>query len=213
MHPLWHKYYFSYTERSDFEKVILDENDKQHIRNVVDWCFYDRGLGCIALTDHDMIQASLYSVEYVKQAGYPIEVITGAECSVSDPNRSMGDDEVHLLCLGIDKLPRYDRWTPVDKMIEAVHELGGYVIMSHPVQYPKSFFRFCELLDGYEYQNGNHEPFDEGLKYVGAKGLPIRSFCNSDYHYIGGVAGSGYPDLHCNHYGDIVSIIAGRSGR
>lgn len=45
------------------------------------------------------------------QIGLPIEIITGAECSVRDPNEDMGDDEVHLLCLGLDNLPRYNSRT------------------------------------------------------------------------------------------------------
>ena len=57
IHPLGHKYYFNMADR--FDKVVLDGSDKQAIRDIVDWCSSERGLDAIALTDHDMIQASL----------------------------------------------------------------------------------------------------------------------------------------------------------
>ena len=183
MHPLGHKYY--YTLDGGNPNVVLDLNDKQCIRDVVDWCYHVRGLGCIALTDHDMIQASLYCAEYVKEIGYPMEVITGAECSVCNPHLEIGHDGVHLLCLGITSLPPYNPRTSVSKMIEAVHDVGGYVIMSHPIEYPESFKRYAHLLDGYEYQNGNHFDFEDGAKILKSQGLEIKAFNNSDYHYGG----------------------------
>ena len=198
IHPLDHKYYFNMT--SGFADVILDEEDKKNIRDVVDWCYHDRGLDSIALTDHDMIQASLYAVDYVKEAGLPIEIITGAECSVRDPESRIGDDEVHLLCLGISELPKYSGNTTVEKMISSVHELGGFVIMPHPFQYPDSFFRYVHLLDGYEYRNGNHDPFDEGKKYLDTRVFSIRAFNNSDFHYRGEFPNTDSNVLQYNYY-------------
>lgn len=191
LHPLGHKYFFSMTE--GFSEVVLDEEDKKNIRDVVDWCCHVRRLDAIALTDHDMIQASLYAAEYVREAALPIEIVTGAECSVRDPRAGPWDDEVHLLCLGIGQLPRYGGRTPVEKMIGAVREMGGFVIMSHPVQYPDSFFRYCHLLDGYEYRNGNKRPFDEGMKAVDLRAFSLRAFNNSDFHYDG-----AFPDAQSN---------------
>ncbi len=182
MHPLCHKYFDQYYEISDFRRVVLDDEDKQNIRAVVDWCCHKRRLVAIALTDHDMIQASLYAKEYAQEAALPIEIITGAECSVYDPHI---DFEIHLLCLGVEKLPKYKTETTVDRMISAVHDMGGYVIMSHPIIYPDSFFRYCRLLDGYEYRNGDRPPFDEGKEYLAEHGISLRAYCNSDFHYEG----------------------------
>lgn len=203
IHPLEHKYYFAMIE--GFSKVVLDDEDKRAIREVVNWCLYIRGLNAIALTDHDMIQASLYAAEYVKEAALPIEIITGAECSVCDPHADTEDDEIHLLCLQISKLPKYNSRTPVDKLIQAVHELGGYVVMSHPIQYPQSFYRYCHLLDGYEYSSGNKPPFDEGKEYAALHSLPIRLFCNSDFHYTGVFPAFDAVELQSNYYeGDVL---------
>lgn len=200
MHPLGHKYYFSMA--CDFDEVKLDLNDKQSIREIVDWCYHDRGLNAIALTDHDMMQASLFAREYVAQEGLPIEIITGAECTVNDPKGNRIGGEVHLLCLGIDKLPKYDASTSVEKMIYAVHEIGGTVIMSHPIIYPESFPRYCHLLDGYEYKNSDYLDFDEGKKYVDQNGVQIQAYENSDYHYYGEFVRVDSPILHCNYYSD-----------
>ncbi len=198
IHPLAHKYYFSMTD--GFSKVALDDEDKQTIRAVVDWCCHKRGLDAIALTDHDMIQASLYAVEYVKQAALPIEIITGAECSVRDPHADIAGEEIHLLCLGIDTLPKYSDRTPIDRMIQAVREMGGYVIMSHPVNYPQSFFRYCHLLDGYEYRNGDKPPFDEGKRFVDSRVFNIRAYENSDFHFYGEFPDVSSNELQSNYY-------------
>ncbi len=200
IHPLDHKYYFAMTD--GFSEVVLDEEDKNNIRSVVDWCCFERQLDCIALTDHDMIQASLYAMEYVKLAKLPIKIITGAECSVCDPNEQIGINEVHLLCLGIDALPKYSAETPVDKFISSAHALGGYVIMSHPVCYPDSFFRYAHLLDGYEFKNSNKIPFEDGKRFVLLKELKAKAYNGSDFHYRGKLPKSDSPILQCNHYDD-----------
>ena len=87
-------------------------------------------------------------------------------------------------------------------MIEKVRKLGGYVIMSHPIKYPKSFKRYCHLLDGYEYLNSYYKPFDEGREILLKNNLSLYEYCNSDYHYeSGGIfVEANSPFLHCNYY-------------
>ena len=202
IHPLGDTYSDN-IEIDDFTKVVLNDEDKRRIRAVVDWCCYERKLDAIALTDHDMIQASLYAKEYAEREGIPIKIITGAECTVCNTSSEAqaGKDEVHLLCLGINALPAYKvRRTSVPKMICAVHELGGFVIMSHPVDYPWSFRDYWPLLDGYEYCNGHRLPFNEGKQTVG-NCVPPFAFCNSDFHYRGGVLPvENLEGLNTNYY-------------
>ncbi len=207
IHPLSHKYYFSMMD--GFSEIVLDDEDKKNIRDVVDWCLSVRHLDCIALTDHDMIQASIYAREYVAQQNLPIEIITGAECTVRDPAMRFGQDEIHLLCLGLEKLPVYNRDTTVEKMIEKVNNLGGTVIMSHPIVYPSSFFRCCHLpLAGYEYRNSDKEPFDEGKKYIDSRVFNIKAYNNSDFHYRGDFPSADSRVLHHNEYdGDILGRV------
>ena len=167
-----------------------------------------KGLTHIALTDHDMIQSSLYAAEYVKQAALPIKIIPGAECTVCNTNPEVppGKDEVHLLCLGINELPAYRiRRTSVPKMIHAVHELGGFVIMAHPIDYPWSFRSYWHLLDGYEYRNGHRLPFDEDKQIVGSRALPV-AFCNSDFHYFGGDLPAANNDKFNSNYYDVDAL-------
>lgn len=85
-------------------------------------------------------------------------------------------------------------------MIHEVHALGGFVIMSHPIQYPDSFFRYCHLLDGYEYRNGNRDPFDKGKTHIELCKLHVRPFNNSDFHFEGESADAGAEILQCNYY-------------
>ena len=198
IHPLDHKYYFEMG--GGFSRIVLDDEDRRTIRDVVEWCCHDRGLDTVALTDHDMIQSSLYAAEYVKESGLPIEIITGAECTVTDPCATIENTEVHLLCLGVQKLPKYNSQTPVDKMIAVVHGMGGYVIMSHPIKYPESFRHYCHLLDGYEYNNGGHPPFEEGKNYVREQGLSTYAYNNSDYHYKGAFIDAAASELQHNIY-------------
>ena len=196
MHPLSHKYYFNMID--GFSGVALDDEDRCNIRNVVDWCCYDRGLDTIALTDHDMIQASLYAEDYVAYSGVPIRIITGVECTVRDPLSY--DQEVHLLCLGLYQLPKYTSRTPVDRMIQRVHDMGGTVIMSHPIIYPDSFYRYCHLLDGYEYRNSDKAPFDDGIEHLDSIGLNLRTYSNSDFHYEGALPTANAVHLHHNDF-------------
>ncbi len=83
-------------------------------------------------------------------------------------------------------------------MISAVHDLGGYVIMSHPIIYSDSFFRYCHMLDGHEYRNSDRPPFDEGKEFLAENGISLRAYCNSDFHYEGVLEEPGSSLLQCN---------------
>lgn len=186
MHPLDHRYYGG---RGELSGVKLHERDKRAIREVVDWCVRERGLDILSLTDHDMLQASLYARDYAREAGLPVRIVTGAECEVVDPAGTAPMRIVHLLCLNLPALPRYSWQTTVPELIHMVKAEGGTVIMSHPVRYPESFRRYAHLLDGYEYRNGRNRPFEEGREHVRKYDLPAKAFSNSDFHY----SGDGFP--------------------
>jgi predicted metal-dependent phosphoesterase TrpH len=183
IHPLAHKYYGNY---DDLRGIVLDEKDKKKIRKVVDWCVNVRELGAMAITDHDMIQSSLYAAEYVKEQKLDVRIITGAECEVTDPDARIASMPIHLLCLDIKELPAYTKRTAVDKMIRLVHEMGGKVIMAHPIYYPETFCRYAHLLDGYEYENGGTGmAFTFGMSFIRTRVFDhtIKYYCNSDFHY------------------------------
>lgn len=194
MHALDHKYY----GESQPERIRLDDEDKRNIREVVDWCARDRKLDAIALTDHDMIQASHYARSYTAEAGLPIRIIPGAECEVTDPEARLGRRWVHLLCLGLEELPVYGGKTTVERMVQMVKQRGGVVIMSHPIYYPDSFYRYIHLMDGYEYRNGRNPPFGEGQDYLRGRELPALEYRNSDFHYSGDLLLPGSKSLQHN---------------
>lgn len=195
MHPLDHCYYGG---QSDLSGIVLHERDKQAVREVVDWCVQMRKLDIIALTDHDMIQASLYARDYVHELGLPVKIVTGAECEVIDPKDNAPMQLVHLLCLNLPALPHYSWQTTVPEMIRMVKGMGGTVIMSHPIYYPASFARYAHLLDGYEYRNGRNQPFEEGKELVRRYSLAAQPFANSDFHYSGSVVSAASDRLQQN---------------
>lgn len=174
-HPLNHKYYgVRYPE-----SIALTDQDKVKIEKFVNWCKDIRGLDAVALTDHDMIQSGVYA----KTLDLGIEIITGAECQVY-----YDDEYVHILCLGITELPKYN-WNsdPLD-LIKSAHSIGGRCIMSHPMRSTQAFERCFEVLDGYEFINGGYKNVEHGTFYHGKEfleclGHPLKPYTNSDFHY------------------------------
>ncbi|MDL2253677.1 PHP domain-containing protein [Ruminococcaceae bacterium OttesenSCG-928-I18] len=199
IHPLDHTYYFN-MEQEDLHKVTLNDTDKENILNVVKFCCYERKLDTIALTDHDMIQGSLEAAEMVKREGIPINIVTGAECSVFDPYGEEDNKEIHILCLGIQKLPRYNIETPVDELIAAARRLGAYIIMAHPAKYPEGFKRYCALLDGFEFLNSDYAPFENGKAILAKRGISLRPYNGSDFHYRGELPPVSSSVWHSNTY-------------
>ena len=200
IHPLNHKYY--HQSAIDYVSVILDEEDKACIRAVVDWCCHVRKLDAISLTDHDMLQAGLYARDYVAQSNLSIRIVPGAECEVCDPQSQRHTQPIHLLCLGIETLPRYSWRTSVSEMISMVHKQGGIVILSHPVYYPQTFYRYCHLLDGYEYKNGEAGVFEDGKQFLSTRICDCKPYCNSDFHYEGVLPSVASPRLLHNMLGN-----------
>jgi Predicted metal-dependent phosphoesterases (PHP family) len=79
----------------------------------------EKGLGCIAITDHNTFEA----YELVKDNG-KVLVIPGIEVS---------SKEGHILAYGIDRdIPR---GLSVDDTIRAIHEAGGVAFAAHPYRW------------------------------------------------------------------------------
>lgn len=89
--------------------------DPETILNVA----LERGLGCIAITDHNNFEA----YDLIKGDGRII-VVPGEEVSSS---------EGHILAYGIDR--HIPRGLSVIDTINAIHEAGGYAFAAHPYRW------------------------------------------------------------------------------
>lgn len=175
-HPLDHTYY-----NNDIRVVKeLSEFDKKRIREFIDWGIA-RKLDAMAITDHDMVQSSVWGKQYAEENNLPIKIITGMEAEIQG---------IHLLCLGITKLPNWEsHWRP-ELLINQVRDMGGVVIMSHPLRgiqpvYLRELYN-KGMLDGAEiYNAGTH--VNVGIKKCfNQKVYPkLMAFSNSDCHYPG----------------------------
>ena len=191
-HPLSHKYY----PASDYNKnIVLTEEDKEDIRDYIHWCIHVRKLDVTAITDHDLIQSSLYAREYVKQNNLPIKIICGAECEVfirDDEYLEIGKykfrewNYCHMLVLGVDHIPEHkSNMTELEfkAWADKIRSIGGIVVMSHPLFSKLVFYIIAEHLDGFESINRDVLEFGEGIEYSDKEKLNLKAFTNSDYHW------------------------------
>ncbi len=81
----------------------------------------DIGLDAIAITDHDVIHASLEAVDRATE--YGIVAIPGVEVSTRHG---------HLLALGVEELPPVG--APFGETVETVQAMGGIAVVPHPFQ-------------------------------------------------------------------------------
>lgn len=182
-HPLCHNYY----PKEPNKKINLTDGDKKQIETYINWCLRNRDIDVIAITDHDLIESSLYAKEFVEKNNLPIKIITGAECEIHFPVYGKFT-YVHLLVLGVEEIPEhpyYCQMEDVKKFIDDVHEIGGKVVMSHPMFYEDAFVFLAEYLDGYEEINRGCYTFYEGEDICQKLGIELKKFNNSDYHYDG----------------------------
>lgn len=192
IHALSHRYYPVEPQRA--AQLALTAQDRADIEAVVDWCAGPRGLGQMALAEHDLLAPALYAQEYASRRGYAMQVVPCAECEVRDTEAPPGWEKIHLLCLGLERLPPYTHATAVAEMAAMVHEAGGRVVMAHPVMYPQTFLRAARFLDGYERNSGRTPTFHP----QGRHDLPGTSnptpYDFSDFHYKG-----EFPSVHAPH--------------
>lgn len=194
-HPLSHKYY---PDRDGHNRdIILSEDDKKDIRSYVDWCINERKLDVIAITDHDLIQSSLYAKKYAKKNHLPIKVVTGAECEVFifDENYDgivksiwKSYNYCHILVLGVSFIPYHKIYMTeleFESWANEIRDIGGIVVMSHPSLSPLVFYTIAQYLDGFELLNRDYFKFSEGRDYSNMNNLNLKTFMNSDYHYYG----------------------------
>ncbi|MFB6124384.1 MAG: CehA/McbA family metallohydrolase [Halanaeroarchaeum sp.] len=82
---------------------------------------HEIGLDAIAITDHDVIQESLYAADIASD--YGVLAIPGVEVSTAHG---------HLIALGVETVP--ERGRPIEETVETVREMGGVAVVPHPFQ-------------------------------------------------------------------------------
>jgi hypothetical protein len=129
----------------------------------------EKGIGCIAVTDHNSFEA--YDV--LKDNGKVLIL----------PAEEVSSKEGHIVALGIDR--EIPRGLPIQETIDLIHEAGGYAIAAHPYRWWSGLGEKNTLaydFDGTEALNGRSVSRDNRRSKALAKriGKPITA--GSDAH-------------------------------
>jgi predicted metal-dependent phosphoesterase TrpH len=134
----------------------------------------ERGIDCLAITDHGEIEGAIEAIEYSK--GKPVLIIPGIEVKTKE-----GD------VLGLNVKEKIENGLSAKETIEKIKKLGGMAIIPHPFAlfYPfkGNLKEILEIVDGIEVLNasvfgsGNKKAIELAKKYD----LPFT--CGSDAHF------------------------------
>jgi PHP domain len=148
------------------------------VEALVDHCI-ERGLGAIAITDHNEVAGALEAQEL----GKPITVIVGEEVKTSQ-------GEV----IGLFLRERIERGMTMDDTIAAIQDQGGLVYMPHPfdrmhtIPSPATLIRCLDQLDVFEVYNSRllFDSFNaDALRF--ASKYNLLQAAGSDAHVLPGI--------------------------
>ena len=153
------------------------------VHEVLDYIVENRSLNVIAITDHDVIDASLWAYEH--RAKYPFDVVPGVEVT------SRGG---HVLALWVTRpIPRY---MSLKETVAAIHEQGGLAILAHPFElfvHPRASWHYYKQpqalldagLDAIEVHNsGAPTPFAGRFARRMGQQTQLPQVGNSDAHIL-----------------------------
>ncbi len=141
----------------------------------------ERGLGCIAITDHNSFEA----FDLIKDDGRVIVV----------PGEEVSSKEGHILAYGIDSF--IPRGLSVVDTIDAIHDAGGYAFAAHPYRWWSGLGEEITLsnpFDGIEASNARSYCKDNRKAATLAKRMGCPVSAGSDAHTPEKL-GSGYLTL------------------
>lgn len=178
-HSVSHKYFYTGYTPSTID--LLDrQNVEEHLRSN-----FTRGLGALAVTDHDMLATGLYARDLAARKGFALKIIPGMECQLIYHGK-FTKEHIHILAIGIEEPPEYTKDTPIEYLADRVRKLGGFTVLAHPVVYSEeALARFIPHVDGIEEFNGaRYARKNDGLY----KDAPLHDLTHwltkgSDYHY------------------------------
>ena len=186
--------------KADLHVHTLYSNDgKTTLEELVSYAV-EKGIGCVAVTDHNSFEAYVQ----LKDNGRVIIV----------PAEEVSSKEGHIVALGIDRL--IPRGRPIQETIDLIHEAGGYAFAAHPYRWWSGLGERNTLsypFDGIEARNGRSIPSANVKSEALAKriGKPISA--GSDAHTPRHI-GEGYVEIpdDVRTWQDVVdAIMAGKA--
>ncbi|MEO8610857.1 MAG: PHP-associated domain-containing protein [Chloroflexota bacterium] len=171
------------TGRADIHMHTTASDGFSSVEAVLDHIAKLGTLDVIAITDHDVLDSSLWA--YNHRVNYPFEIIPGVEVSSA---------EGHVLALWVTQPIAKDM--SLKDTVAAIHKLGGMAIVAHPFEVlvcteaPFHYLRHPEYIreagvDAIEIHNaGAFTPGNNILARRLAKQLNMTAVGNSDGHSL-----------------------------
>ena len=158
----------------------------------------EKGLGCIAVTDHNEFRAHIDLKDETRIIVIPAEEVSSAEG--------------HIVALGIDR--EIPRGMSIIETIDAIHEAGGLAIAAHPYRWWSGLGEKNVIpeFDGVEALNARSTPVCNKKSEILAKSFGPIITAGSDAHTPNHV-GDGYTVIsdECKTWQDVMEEIkAGR---
>jgi len=172
-----------WTGRADIHLHTTASDGFSSVEAVLDHIAKLGTLDVIAITDHDVLDSSLWA--YHHRANYPFAIIPGVEVSSADG---------HVLALWVTQ--PITKGMPLAETVTAIHKQGGMAILAHPFEVlvcteaPFRYLREPESIrqagvDALEVHNaGAFTPGNNLLARRLAKQLNLPAVGNSDGHSL-----------------------------
>lgn len=172
--------------RADIHIHTTASDGFDSVQDILDYTAALGTLDVVAITDHDVLDASLWAYEH--RARYPFEIIPGVEVSTA---------EGHMLALWVQKpIPM---GMSLAETAAAIHEQDGIAILAHPFELTITFKVFMHYLqqpasllstgiDAIEvYNAASPTPASNPLARRLAEQIKLPMTGGSDAHSLGGI--------------------------
>ena len=172
--------------RADIHMHTTASDGFYSVQQVLDHIARLGALDVVAITDHDVLDASLWA--YANRTRYPFDIVPGVEISSA---------EGHVLGLWITQ--PVPRGLSLAETAAAVHELGGLAVLAHPFELlisPAASLRYLRTpavllqagVDALEVHNASTPtPGNNWLARRIAATLSLAVTGGSDAHTLGGI--------------------------
>ena len=160
--------------------TVYSNDGRTSLENLIRYAV-EKGIGCVAVTDHNSFEA----YEQLKDNGKVIII----------PAEEVSSKEGHIVALGIDRL--IPRGRSIQETIDLIHEAGGYAFAAHPYRWWSGLGERNTLaypFDGIESRNGRSIPSANVKSEALAKRIGKPVSAGSDAHTPGHI-GEGYLEI------------------